>query len=70
MSHMNSNDTKTKPRTVKLVKSSYQPNKADLEEDFRLDVPGDSTLEKFKKLTRSMVQPVNVRWIPKPHKRR
>ena len=61
---------KPKPRTIELVKSSYQPNKAELEEDFRLEVPGDSPLDKLRRLTRSMVQPVNVRWISKPRTRR
>ena len=56
--------------TIELVKSSYQPNKSELEEDFRLDVPGNNPLEKFKQLTRAMVQPVNVQWISKPRTRR
>ena len=61
---------KPKPRTVELVSHDYQPNKAELEEDFRLDVPGDSPLAKFKRLTRAMVQPVNARLISKPRNRR
>ena len=57
-------------RTIELVGHSYQPNKAELAEDFRLDVPGDTALEKFKRLTRAMVQPVNARLISKPRDRR
>lgn len=61
---------KPKPRTVELVGHDYQPNKAELEEDFRLDVSGGSPMEKFKRLTRAMVQPVNARLISKPRNRR
>ena len=57
-------------RTIELVSKSYQPNKAELAEDFRLEVPGDAALEKFKRLTRAMVQPVNARLISKPRNRR
>ncbi len=57
-------------RTIELVSHSYQPNKAELEEDFNLDVPGDTALEKFKRLTRAMIQPVNTRLISKPRNRR
>ena len=58
-----------KPRTVEVVKSSYQPNKAELEEEFDLDVPGDTALENFKRLTRAMVQSVNARLISKARSR-
>ena len=40
------NPRKSKPRTVELVKSSYQPTKAELEEEVSLDIPGDSVLER------------------------
>ena len=53
-------------RTIELVKSSYQPNKAELEEDFRLDVPGGTPLEKFKGLTRAMVQRSTCSGLPNP----
>ncbi len=58
-------DQKPKPKTVELVKSDYQPTKAELEEEFQ--VPEGTT---FESLTQVMVQPVDVRWIDKPRKRR
>ena len=33
---------KPKPKIVEIVKSDYQPTKAELEEEFELDVPGDT----------------------------
>ena len=58
------------PRTVELVDSSYQPSKAELAEDVRVDLPGDTALHKLRNLTRAMVEPVKVRWISKPRSRR
>ena len=61
---------KPKPRTVELVKSSYQPTKAEKEEETSLHIPGDSVLERMENLAKAMVRPVNVRWISKPRSRR
>ena len=58
------------PLTIELVKSSYQPSKAELEEDVREDIPGDTAMHKLRNLTRAMVEPVKVRWIDKPRSRR
>ena len=58
-------DRKSEPKTVEVVKTSYQPTKAELEEEFQ--VPEGTT---FESLTKVMVQPVNVRWIDKPRNRR
>ena len=58
------------PRTVELVKSSYQPTKAEKEEEISLDIPGDSVLERMESLAKALVRPVNVRWISKPRSRR
>ncbi len=55
------------PRKVTLVDRNYQPTKAEMEEDFSAEIPDDLT---FEELTKAMVQPVNVRWIDKPRKRR
>lgn len=52
---------------IELVKSSYQPTKAELEEDVRL--PGDGgevTMEDLKEIGRALVQPVDVTWRDKP----
>ena len=58
-----------KPKIIELVKNAYNPTKAELEEEFSLDVPGDTPLGRLRNLTRAMVQPVKVRWIDKPRKR-
>lgn len=54
-----------KPRTVELVRSTYQPTKAEMEEKW--DVPEGLTLEQ---ITKAVLQPVNIRWIDKPRNRR
>ena len=33
---------KPNPKTVELVKSSYQPTNAELEKEFKIDVSGDT----------------------------
>ena len=56
-------ETKKEFKTVELVKTSYQPTKAKIEEGFTIN----ATLED---LTKAMVKPVKVRWIDRPRKRR
>ena len=55
---------KPKPRTVELVKSSYQPTKAELKEEVTFP---DMT---FEEGTRRLVQSIKPRWIDKPRSRR
>ena len=55
---------KPKPRTIELVKSSYQPTKAELEEEITFP---DLT---FEEGTRRLVQDIKPRWIDKPRSRR
>ena len=38
-----------KPRTIELVKSSYQPTKAELEEEISLEVPGETAMDRLGK---------------------
>ena len=40
-----------KPKTVELAKSSYQPIKAEQEEEFDIDVPGSTVRERMANLT-------------------
>ena len=54
---------KPKSKTVELVKSSYQPTKAEKEEEIQIN----ATLDE---LGEAAVQPVNIRWIDKPRSRR
>ena len=62
--------TKTpKPKIVELVKSDYQPTKAELEEEIELDVPGKTVNERMKNLTLGLMQPVKIRRINKPRKK-
>ena len=50
---------------VEVVKSTYQPSKADLEEDLRL--PGGLSPEQ---VGRAITRTVNVRTIPRPRRQR
>jgi hypothetical protein len=54
----------SKPRTVELVRSSYQPTKAEMEEGW--DAPEGLTLEQ---ITKAVLQPVRIRWVGKPRSR-
>ena len=55
---------KPNPKTVELVRSSYQPTKAELEEE--ITFPGIT----FGEGTRRLVQTIKPRWIDKPRSRR
>lgn len=61
---------KPERKTVELVKSSYQPSKAEMEEEFSVDIPGDTVEERMANLGRALTQTVNVRLIDKPRNRR
>lgn len=60
---------KKKPKTVELVKSTYQPTKAEMEEEFAMDHPG-TVKERMGALADGLLQPIKPRWIDKPRKRR
>ena len=53
---------KTPPRYVEVVRSDYQPSKAELEEDMHIDAP-------FEELVQTVVEPVTVAVIPRPRPR-
>ena len=53
--------TKPKPRKLTLVDSSYDPTKAELEEEFEIDAT-------FEELTRAVVQPVDIQFTKNPDK--
>ena len=59
-----------KGRTVELVRSDYQPTKTELEEEFDVDIPGNTVEERMDFLGRALTETVNVRWIDRPRKRR
>ena len=50
-----------KPRTVEIVRSDYQPSKAELEEDMSIDAS-------FEELMQSVAEPVAIKYIPRPKK--
>ena len=55
---------KAKPkRTIKIVRSTYQPSKAELEDDSRLVVPSGTTPEQ---LAGALLRPATIRHIDKP----
>ena len=56
--------------TVELVRSSYQPTKAEIEEVFSVDVPGDTVEERMAALGRAVTRTVGVRWVERPRNRR
>lgn len=58
------------PRTVELVKSSYQPTKSEKEEKISLDIPGETIADRIRNLAKSVRGPVNIRWINRPRTRR
>ncbi len=49
----------TKGDTVEVARSSYQPSKAELEEDMRVDMS-------FEELAKATVCTVNVRQVVRP----
>ena len=56
------NQKKTEPREVKIVHPSYQPSRAELREDLRVDAT-------FEEGMRALVQPVKVQYVPTPRDR-
>lgn len=63
-------DRKDNKKIVELVKPSYQATKSEQEEEFDVKVPGETVLERMSALTHALMQPVKIRWIDKPRKRR
>ena len=51
--------------TVELVKSSYQPSKAELEEDIELRKP-DGSRPTPKEVAQAVLRNVNIKWRDKP----
>ena len=51
----------SKPRDVEVVHPSYQPSRAELEEDIRVDAT-------FEEAVQALAQPVRIRYIKRPRK--
>ena len=60
---MTIDNRKPPPREVEIVHSSYQPSKAELEEDMRIDAT-------FEDAIKALVSPARIRYIKRPKTRR
>ena len=58
---MTAQPDRTKPRPVKIVRDTYQPSKAELEEDLRVDAT-------FDEAVRALARPVEIRRTVRPEK--
>ena len=52
-----------KPKTVELVRSTYQPTKVEKGEEFQANAS-------VEQMADALLRPVNIRWIDKPRNRR
>ena len=59
---MKENPPPKKPRTVEIVRSDYQPSKAELAEDMSIDAS-------FEDLMQAVAEPVEIKYIPRPKPR-
>ena len=62
-----------KTKTVELVRSTYRPTKAEINQEFEVDLPNDDPSHvdaAMEELGRSMMQSVKPRRIDKPRSRR
>ena len=61
------------PKTVEIVRSTYRPTKAEINQEFEVDLPeGDNPNHAdavMEELGREMTQPVSFRRIDKPRSR-
>ena len=60
---------KETPRPMNLVRSEYQPSKAEIEEPIDVTRP-DGTLPTPEELARATLRPVTVNWKDRPAQRR
>ena len=59
---MNVRQAEETPRIVDVVAPTYQPSKAELEEDIRVRAT-------FEEAVEALTRPVKVRYIPRPKRR-
>lgn len=53
---------KRKRKVVYLKNPDYQPSKAELEEEIKIDVSGDTIEEKMSNLAKAVTQDVEIRY--------
>ena len=56
---VNKNKTASKKRKVKIVNSSYQPSKAELNEDMRVNASFDEAID-------ALVKPADIEFVKSP----
>ena len=66
---MKKEPNKEKPKTVELVRSGYQPTKAEMEEEFQLRKP-DGSQPSMEDIAQVMFQEPNLRWVDRPRRRK
>ena len=63
MKHPESRSEKPAPREVEVVRPSYQPSRAELEEDMRVEAT-------FEEAVKALAQPVKIRYVSRPRTRK
>ena len=53
---------KPKRKVIHLKHPEYQPSKAELEEEIKIDVPGDMIDEKMSNLAKAVTRDVDIRY--------
>ena len=53
---------KPKRKVIHLKHPEYQPSRVELEEEIKVDVPGDSIEEKMSNLAKVVTQDVEIRY--------
>ena len=56
-------EKKAQPKTVELVRSGYQPTKAEMNEEFEVNAS-------MEDVGKALMEPIKTRWIDKPRSRR
>ena len=71
---MTDNTEPKKTKTVEIVRSTYRPTKAEINQEFEVDLPEDGDPNyvdaSMDELGRAMMQPASFRRIDKPRSRR
>ena len=51
------------PQTIELVKSSYQPIKAEPGDSFEVSTPGGTILERMEDMAQALLRRVRIHWV-------
>ena len=61
-------DKRKEPKIVEMVKSGYQPTKAEMEEVVALR-KADGSAPTMEEIAQAVLQPAKIRWIDQPRRR-